>query len=138
MQPPDARSARWTFLTNHAHVLLCLARSPELRLRDVALLVGVTERAVQRIIADLELAGYLTRRRAGRNNQYEIARDLPLRHPVEAHQTVGALIGIGVSAVRRPRPAPAQASTAAVRTPAAPARAGASAAAPRARRPRRP
>ncbi|WP_291989008.1 MarR family transcriptional regulator [Luteitalea sp.] len=97
----ETRTARWTFLTNHAHVLLCLARSPALRLRDVAVLVGVTERAVQRIIADLEGAGYLTRRRDGRRNQYEIAQDQPLRHAVEAHQTVRALIGLGARSARR-------------------------------------
>lgn len=96
---PDARSARWTFLTNHAHVLLCLAGRPELRLRDVAVLVGVTERAVQRIVADLEFAGYLTRSRDGRQNRYQIEEDLPLRHTVEAHQTVRALISMGVPPV---------------------------------------
>lgn len=95
MSRPDARSDRWTFLTNHAHVLICLAKSPELRLRDVALQVGVTERAVQRIVADLEEAGYLIRRRAGRQNEYEISRDQPLRHPVEAHHAVSALIAMG-------------------------------------------
>ncbi len=101
----DVRTMRWTFLTNHAHVLLCLARSPELRLRDVAVVVGVTERAVQRIIADLEEAGYLTRSRHGRQNQYEIEHDRPLRHPVEAHQTVRSLIRMAAPATRRPRAA---------------------------------
>ena len=90
----DTAEARWTFLTNHGHVLLCLAQSPALRLRDVAALVGVTERAVQRIVADLEDAGYLTRRRAGRQNEYDINRDLPLRHPVEANKSVRALISL--------------------------------------------
>jgi len=90
--PPG--SPRWTFLTNHGHVLLCLAHSPELRLRDVAERVGVTERAVQRIVADLEEGGYLTRHRAGRQNEYEINRSRPMRHAVEAHQSVGALIGL--------------------------------------------
>lgn len=90
----DAPRPRWTFLTNHGHVLLCLAQSPDLRLRDVAALVGVTERAVQRIVADLEEAGYLTRRRTGRQNHYDIDRDQPLRHPVEAHHKVRALIAL--------------------------------------------
>jgi len=98
----ELRSPRWTFLTNHGHVLICLAQSPEVRLRDVALRVGVTERAVQRIVADLEEGGYLTRRRAGRQNEYEIAQDQPMRHPVEAHQTVGAMIAM---AEYRPGPA---------------------------------
>jgi len=87
-------STRWTFLTNHGHVLLCLAQSPELRLREVAERVGVTERAVQRIVADLEEGGYLTRHRAGRQNEYEINGRQQMRHPVEAHQTVGALISL--------------------------------------------
>jgi predicted transcriptional regulator of viral defense system len=108
----DVRTMRWTFLTNHAHVLLCLARSPELRLRDVAAVVGVTERAVQRIIADLEEAGYLTRRRHGRQNHYEIEQDLPLRHAGEARQTVRTFIGMATPTTRRPRP-PAQVPAAA-------------------------
>ncbi|MDH4065284.1 MAG: MarR family transcriptional regulator [Acidobacteriota bacterium] len=91
---PLAQPPRWTFLTNHGHVLLCLARSPALRLRDVAQEVGVTERAVQRIVADLEEAGYLIRRRAGRQNEYEIDARQPMRHPVEAHRTVGSLIAL--------------------------------------------
>jgi DNA-binding Lrp family transcriptional regulator len=65
-----------------------------LRLRDVAERVGVTERAVQRIVADLEEGGYLTRHRAGRQNEYEIDTSRPMRHAVEAHQTVGALIAL--------------------------------------------
>lgn len=81
-------------MTNHGHVLLCLAHSPELRLRDVAVQVGVTERAVQRIVADLVESGYLMRRRAGRQNEYEIDVDLPLRHPIEAHQTVRTLMAL--------------------------------------------
>ena len=102
MPREERRPTRWTFLTNHGHVLICLAQSPELRLRDVALRVGVTERAVQRIVAELEEGGYLTRRRAGRQNEYEIALDQPMRHPVEAHQAVGALIAM---AEHRPRSA---------------------------------
>jgi DNA-binding Lrp family transcriptional regulator len=85
---------RWTFLTNHGHVLLCLVQEPELRLRDVAERVGVTERAVQSIVADLEEAGYLTRHRTGRQNVYEIDTDRPMRHPVESHRTVRALIDL--------------------------------------------
>jgi hypothetical protein len=84
--------SEWTFLTNHAIVLLCLASDPGQRLRDVALAVGITERAVQRIVADLEGAGYLTRTRVGRRNQYEVHADLPLRHPAQRHRQVGDLI----------------------------------------------
>lgn len=92
---------RWTFLTNHGHVLLCLAQDPGLRLREVAARVGVTERAVQRIVADLEEEGYLTRHRTGRQNEYEIAGDGPMRHPVESHHTVQALINLVKPSRRR-------------------------------------
>jgi DNA-binding transcriptional ArsR family regulator len=87
-------AAGWTFLTNHAHVLLCLARDPELRVRDVATQIGITERAVQRIIAELEAAGYLKRERQGRRNRYAVVRDLPLRHPIERHCSVSALLAL--------------------------------------------
>lgn len=92
--PPNAAppSAGWTFLSNHAHVLLLLAQEPELRLRDIADRVGITERAVQKIIAELESGSVLTRTRDGRRNRYTIHPDRPLRHPVEAHRTVGDLI----------------------------------------------
>ena len=82
----------WTFLTNHSHVLVCLAQDPEARLRDVADAVGVTERAVQRIVADLESGGVLTRRRDGRRNQYSLHLDQPLRHSLESHRTLRDLL----------------------------------------------
>lgn len=88
----DGAAGGWTFLTNHAHVLVCLAADPEARLRDVAGRVGITERAVQGIVADLEAAGVLTRAREGRRNHYTIHGDRPLRHPVEAHRSVGVLL----------------------------------------------
>jgi predicted transcriptional regulator len=84
----------WTFLTNHSHVLICLSEDPEVRLRDVAERVGITERAVFRIVADLEEAGVITRHREGRRNQYEVHGDRPLRHAVEEHRTVGDLLGL--------------------------------------------
>jgi DNA-binding transcriptional ArsR family regulator len=90
--PPDPHPAGWTFLTNHAHVLLCLTEEPQPPLRDVARLVGITERSVQRIVADLEEGGYLVREREGRRNRYEVRRTLPLRHPIEQHRRVGDLI----------------------------------------------
>jgi len=90
MSPDSA----WTFLTNHAHVLLCVSKDPEVRLRDVAEIVGITERAVQRIVAELEEGGYLTRERDGRRNRYEIDRKRPLRHPLEAHRKVSALLAL--------------------------------------------
>lgn len=86
--------AAWTFLTNHSHVLFCLAQDPMLRLRDIADRVGITERAVQRIVTELEQAGALTREREGRRNHYAIRRECPLRHPVESHRTVGDLLSL--------------------------------------------
>jgi DNA-binding transcriptional ArsR family regulator len=82
----------WTFLSNHGHVLLCIAQEPEILLREVAERVGITERAVQRIVGDLEQGGYLSRVREGRRNRYEVHADLPLRHPVEAHREVRVLL----------------------------------------------
>ena len=93
--------ASWTFLTNHSHVLLCLVQDPEARMRDVADRVGITERAVQRIVAELEAAGYLVRSREGRRNRYEVNGELPLRHPVEGHRDLNALIKLVVGG--RPR-----------------------------------
>jgi len=84
----------WTFLTNHAHVLLCVAQRPGIRVREVARSVGVTERCVQRILTELEEAGYVTRVHQGRRNHYEVHADLPLRHPAEQHQHVSALLNL--------------------------------------------
>ncbi|NJK90751.1 MAG: winged helix-turn-helix transcriptional regulator [Blastochloris sp.] len=91
MEEP-AEGLRWTFLTNHAHVLVCLRLVPGQTLRDVAQRVGITERAVQRIVAELEMAGVLERRREGRKNEYKIREDVPLRHELESHRTVGDLL----------------------------------------------
>lgn len=71
----------WNFLTNHAHVLLCVWEDPEARVRDIATRVGITERAVQRILQELESDGYLVRERVGRRNRYRVRGDRPLRHP---------------------------------------------------------
>lgn len=89
---PPRSEANWTFLTNHSHVLICLAAEPDLRLRDVAERVGITERAVQRIVADLEAAGVLTRSREGRRNQYLVNSATQLRHSLEAHRSVADLL----------------------------------------------
>ncbi len=83
---------RWTFLSNHAHVVLVLARDASTRVRDIASAVGVTERAVQRILSELEEAGVIERQRVGRRNHYRLNIDQPLRHPLEANHTVGELI----------------------------------------------
>lgn len=82
----------WTFLTNHAHVLIVLDSEPDLVLREVALRVGITERAVQRIVQELEEEGYLKRERVGRRNHYKIIDAEHLRHPVESHCTIGQVL----------------------------------------------
>ena len=94
--------ADWTFLTNHAHVMVCLRRDPTARMRDVAAAVGITERAAQRIVSELEEAGYLEREREGRRNRYTLNMKLPLRHPLEGAHSSGELLDLladeGVSA----------------------------------------
>jgi predicted ArsR family transcriptional regulator len=92
--------ARWTFLSNHSHVLLCLHREPDLTLREVADRVGITERSVQRILGELEEAGYVTRERVGLRNRYRFRTSAPLRHPIEAHCRIGDLIDMVESAGR--------------------------------------
>jgi predicted transcriptional regulator len=82
----------WRFVTNHAHVLECIAVDPGSRLRDIAASVGITERTAAHIVKDLEEAGYLTKTRDGRRNRYEVHGELPLRHPRHRHRTVGDLI----------------------------------------------
>ena len=89
-----SKPGSWTFLSNHSHVLLCIAEDPDVRLRDVAVRVGITERAVQRIVAELEDAGYVSHERIGRRNRYEVNSDLPLRHPLEDHLAIGALLRV--------------------------------------------
>ena len=87
-----AEHGAWTFLTNHAHVLLCIAADPEVRLRDVATSVGITERATQRIVMELEEDGYLDRERVGRRNRYRLHTEQPLRHPMDRPLRVRELI----------------------------------------------
>jgi len=84
--------ADWTFLTNHALALLCVAREPGMRIRDIAECVGITERAAHRIVCELEEAGYLSRQRLGRRNFYEVHPDAALRHPLEREHDVGELL----------------------------------------------
>ncbi len=88
------KSATWTFLSNHSHVLICLNRDPGLRMREVADEVGITERAVQRIVHELIEAGVLEVEKDGRRNRYHIVRDIPLRHPLESHRNVGNLLDV--------------------------------------------
>lgn len=89
---PEPNLPKWTFLTNHAHVLIAISRDPGLRQRDIAFAVGITVGAVQRIIHELEEGGYLKSERVGRRNQYQVNVDMPLRHPLEDQHTVGDLI----------------------------------------------
>ncbi len=89
-----ARREGWTFLTNHAHVLACVAQEPEARVRDIADRVGITERAVLRILRDLDAAGVVRRTREGRRTRYAIDGRPRLRHPVESHRSVGELLAL--------------------------------------------
>ncbi len=91
---PDEHHATWTIFTNHAHVLLCLAANADLRIRDLALLVGITERAVQRILRELTEEGFLQVSKHGRRNHYIVVQSQVLRHPVEAHANVGDVLTI--------------------------------------------
>lgn len=86
------KAPSWNFLSNYSHVLVCLSREPELRMRDVAQKVQITERAVQRIVHELEEADVLRVEREGRRKRYTINEDASLRHPLESHRTVGNLL----------------------------------------------
>ena len=86
--------SHWTFLSNHAHVLVALCKNPGLVLREVSFQVGITERAVQRIVDDLEEGGILTREKVGRQNVYRVNLQKPLRHPLESHKNIGDLISM--------------------------------------------
>ena len=85
---------RWSFLTNHARTLLCIAADPGARLRDIAASVGITERRAHAIVTDLVDAGYVVKDRNGRRNQYRIQTDLPLRDPIDRQRTIGELLDL--------------------------------------------
>lgn len=91
---PTSKSSQWTFLTNHAHVLVCIYRDSSLRTRDIAAAVGITERATQSIIADLVRDGYLIRDKEGRRNVYTVVSDAHFRHPIEAGHRVSDLLDL--------------------------------------------
>ena len=93
----DPNAPPWTFLSNHGHILVCIARDPNIRVREIAKAVGITERAVQRILGELEEAGVILRRRQGRRTHYEIDGELPLRHPIEADHSVDELLRLAGS-----------------------------------------
>lgn len=84
----------WTFLTNHAQVFLCVAKNDHITAREIATIVGITERAVQRILDDLEQEGYIERFREGRRNRYSTSLDKPLRHPAQHGQPVRDLLSL--------------------------------------------
>ncbi|WP_034226626.1 helix-turn-helix transcriptional regulator [Actinotalea ferrariae] len=97
MRTDDGSTTRtWTFLTNHARVLIAVARDPQARVRDLSGLVGITDRATQGILADLVEAGFVTRTRVGRRNEYSVHPDVQFRHPREAGHDVGELLGLFV------------------------------------------
>jgi len=93
MSSPEGH-ANWRFVTNHTQVLLCISANPEVRLRDIAPRVGITERATQRIVADLVEAGYVTRQRIGRRNRYAINREKEMRHPAQFGYEIGPLLDL--------------------------------------------
>ena len=84
--------AEWTFLTNHARALVCIADDPGVRLRDIAAAVGITERTAFGVVADLSEAGYVVKERDGRRNRYEIQRHLPLAEPTKRERTIGEML----------------------------------------------
>jgi predicted transcriptional regulator len=84
----------WSFLTNHAQVLLCIAQDPGVRLREIGDAVGITERAAHRIVGELESAGYISRGRSGRRNHYTIKSHLPLPDPLARDQKIGDLLAV--------------------------------------------
>ena len=100
-QSPVSASGRWDFLTNHAHVLTCVAHDPGIRLRDIAAAVGITERAAQRILSELVEEGYVLRERQGRRNRYQVVVERPMRHPLGQEREIGELLEVltGSSAV---------------------------------------
>jgi hypothetical protein len=107
--PPAAKIPRlerppaWTFLTNHGHVLVCISQNPDVRIAEIADLVGIRERAAHRIVCDLVRDGYLTRKKDGRRNTYSVNYEQPLRHPLEAAHSIGEIFGVLKGRARRGR-----------------------------------
>lgn len=91
---PSSAPNGWDFLTNHAHVLVCVANDPGIRLRDIAAAVGITERAAHRILSQLVDEGYVLRERQGRRNRYQVVGRLPMRHPLVQEREVGELLEV--------------------------------------------
>jgi Winged helix-turn-helix DNA-binding len=101
---PKTVASGWDFLTNHAHVLLCVAKDPGTRLRDIAAAVGITERGAHKILTELVDEGYVLRERHGRRNSYKVKPELPLRHPLVHDREVGDLLKV-LMRPQRPRKA---------------------------------
>ncbi len=93
-QGSQTSASGWDFLTNHAHVLVCVAHDSGIRLREIAAAVGITERAAHRILSELVEEGYVLRERQGRRNRYQIKHELPLRHPLVHEREVGDLLKV--------------------------------------------
>jgi predicted transcriptional regulator len=91
MSSPESKN-HWTFLSNHAQVLLCIARDPQIRIRDIAQSVGITERAAQRIVSDLADAGYIERERIGRRSHYRLNGNVAMRHVAQADYDINELL----------------------------------------------
>ncbi|MDR0341526.1 MAG: MarR family winged helix-turn-helix transcriptional regulator [Nocardiopsaceae bacterium] len=92
MELPDERGGSWTLLTGHGHVLVEIARNPNVRIRDIGSAVDLTERSVQAIVSDLEAAGYISRTRIGRRTRYAVNPDSPFRHSAQAGLRIGPLL----------------------------------------------
>jgi DNA-binding MarR family transcriptional regulator len=90
----QSTSSNWTYLSNHGHVLICLFRDSEARLRDIAQLVGITERGVSRVLSELEEVGVIQKEKVGRRNRYQLNLTARLRHPLESHATLADLVRI--------------------------------------------
>jgi DNA-binding IclR family transcriptional regulator len=106
MSDPDQGDRAWTLLTGHGHVLVEIARNPEARIRDISPVVGLTERSVQAIVADLEAAGYLTRTRTGRRVVYTVNRDTVFRHSAQDGHRVGPFLDLLAAAGTTVTPSP--------------------------------
>jgi DNA-binding IclR family transcriptional regulator len=97
--------AEWSFLTNHARALVCIAHDPGVRLRDIASVLGITERSAFGIVSDLSAAGYVVKEKDGRRNRYRIQKHLPLPEAVGRERTIGEVLGLLVDTRARGRPA---------------------------------
>ena len=93
-KPTALTEPAWTFLTNHGHALVCIAQNPDIRIAEIAVLVGVGERAAHRIVGDLAAGGYVTVRKDGRRNTYSVDFSRPLRHPLESDHTIGEIFKV--------------------------------------------